>query len=259
MNPMGRLREYVELIFWKAMAELHAEAARAYIGILWWIVEPTLYMLAFYLAFGLGVRGGGEQMVFFLLCGLVPWKWFLSGVQNGSGSIQANSGLIQQVYLPKLVLPLIIIFTNTIKFLIVLALLMLVLALYGHGPDVTWLALPAMIAVELLLIVAAGSLTAAILPIFPDVKLVVDNGLMVLMFVSGVFFDLSKLPPKAQAVLHYNPLIPVFEGYRAVLLRHEWPDWEGLGWVCAVGVVMYAAAVWILVAYDRRYIKLMIS
>ena len=256
---MQRLHEYVELIFWKAMAELHAEAARAYIGILWWVVEPTLYMLAFYLAFGLGIRGGGEQVVFFLLCGLVPWKWFLSGVQNGSGSIQANSGLIQQVYLPKLVLPLIIIFTNSIKFLIVLALLMIILVLFGHGPDLTWLGLPAVIAVELLLIVAAGSLAAAILPIFPDMKLVVDNGLMVLMFVSGVFFDISKLPPKAQAVLHYNPLIPVLESFRAVLLRHEWPDWAALSWVAMTGLALYAIALWILVAYDRRYIKLMIA
>jgi len=256
---MQRLHEYAELIFWKAMAELHAEAARAYIGILWWVVEPTLYMLAFYLAFGLGIRGGGEQVVFFLLCGLVPWKWFLSGVQNGSGSIQANSGLIQQVYLPKLVLPLIIIFTNSIKFLIVLALLMVILVLFGHGPDLTWLALPAVVAVELLLIVAAGSLAAAILPIFPDMKLVVDNGLMVLMFVSGVFFDISKLPPKAQAVLHYNPLIPVLESFRAVLLRHEWPDWVALSWVAMAGLALYAIALWILVAYDRRYIKLMIA
>jgi lipopolysaccharide transport system permease protein len=254
---MQRLHEYLELIFWKAMAELQAEAARAYIGILWWVAEPALYMLAFYTAFGLGLRGGGEQAVFFLLCGLVPWKWFTSGVQNGSGSIQANSGLIQQVYLPKLILPLVSIFTNTIKFIIVLTILMLILTAFGHGPDVTWFGLPVVIAVELLLIVAAGSLAASILPIFPDIKLVVDNGLMVLMFVSGVFFDMSRLPP--QAVLRYNPLIPILEGFRAPLLRHEWPDWQALSWVTVAAIAMYAVAIRILVAYDRRYIKLMIA
>lgn len=256
---MGRLHEYIELVFWKAMAELHAEAARAYIGILWWVVEPTLYMLAFYLAFGLGIRSGGKEVVFFLLCGLVPWKWFVSSVQNGSGSIQANSGLIQQVYLPKLVLPLIIILTNSIKYLIVQALLILILTLFGHGPDITWSALPAVIGVEFLLIVSAGSLAASILPIFPDMKLVVDNGLIVLMFVSGVFFDISKLPPKTQAILHYNPLIPVMDSFRAILLRHSWPDWGALSWVVVTGLVLYAVAAWILVAYDRRYIKLMIT
>ena len=256
---MRRLHEYLELIFWKAVAELRAEAARDYIGILWWVVEPTLYMLAFYLAFGLGLRGGGEQAVFFLLTGLVPWKWFLSGVQNGSGSIQANSGLIQQVYLPKLVLPLVTIFTNSIKFLIVLALLMSVMSFFGHGPDPTWLALPAVILVELLLIIAVGSLAAAVVPIFPDLKLVVDNGLFVLMFLSGIFFDLAKLPPQAQAILRYNPLIPVLDAYRAVLLRHAWPDWAALGWVSLAALVLYALAVWILAAYDRRYIKLMIA
>lgn len=256
---MQRLHEYVELIFWKAMAELHAEAARAYIGILWWVAEPMLYMLAFYAAFGLGLRGGGEQAVFFLLCGLVPWKWFTSSVQNGAGSIQSNSGLIQQVYLPKVILPLISIFTNTLKFVVVLTLLMLIVSVFGHGPDVTWLSLPVVIVVELLLIVACGSLAASILPIFPDLKLVVDNGLMVLMFVSGVFFDMSRLPPQAQAVLRYNPLIPILEGFRAPLLRHEWPDWQALFWVAVASIAMYAVAIRILITYDRRYIKLMIA
>ena len=50
---------YLELVWYKGLADLQAEAARAYVGFLWWVLEPLLYMMAFYVAFGPGMRGGG--------------------------------------------------------------------------------------------------------------------------------------------------------------------------------------------------------
>ena len=40
---MEKIR-YLELVWHKAIAELRVEAARAYVGFLWWILEPVLYM-----------------------------------------------------------------------------------------------------------------------------------------------------------------------------------------------------------------------
>ena len=121
---MFRLR-YLELIIYKGLADLNSEASRAYIGFVWWVLEPLLYMMAFYIAFGLGLRGGGPHMLFFLLCGLVPWKWFSSTVSNGSHTIQNNVGLMQQIYLPKYIMPWISLVTSGVKFLIILTLLVL--------------------------------------------------------------------------------------------------------------------------------------
>ena len=92
---------YLELITVKAWADLKSEASRAYIGFLWWFIEPVLYMGSFYLLFGLGLKMGGDNFMYFLLCGLLPWKWFSSSLSNGSLSIIANAGLINQTYLPK--------------------------------------------------------------------------------------------------------------------------------------------------------------
>ena len=55
--------KYLDIIFYKTWADLRAEASRAYIGFLWWFIEPILYMGTFYVLFGLGLRMGGEGFV----------------------------------------------------------------------------------------------------------------------------------------------------------------------------------------------------
>lgn len=251
-----RWTSYAELVLYKGMADLGAEASRAYIGFIWWVLEPLLYMMAFYVAFGLGVRSGGAHMLLFLLSGLVPWKWFSSSVQSGSNIIQANSGLIQQVYLPKYVLPWMVMVTNGFKFLIILGLLML-LAGFTQGPAASWLALPALVAVEMLLTLALASLAAALVPLLPDLSLIIDNGLIVLMFLSGIFTDVTRLPPTIRRVLEFNPMVPIISGFHDVFVEKIWPDWWSLIWVTVFSLALYAFAYKLLKRYDRIYPKLM--
>jgi lipopolysaccharide transport system permease protein len=253
-----RKHSYLELIWYKGMADLHAEAARAYVGFIWWVLEPLLYMAAFYVAFGLGLRGGGSHTLLFLLCGLVPWKWFSSTIQSGSNSIQVNGGLIQQVYLPKYVLPWMVLVTNGMKFLIILGLLLLLVGSV-HGVALTWLALPLLVLVELMLVAALASLAAAVVPLVPDLSLVIDNGILVLMFVSGVFNDVSHLPPTLAHLLSFNPMVQVIAAFRAVLLDQTWPAWDNLAWVALFSALVYTLALWVLKRFDRIYPKVMLS
>ena len=252
-------KKYVELIWYKALAELKAEAARAYIGFLWWVLEPLLYMSAFYIAFGTGLRRGGVPFLAFLLTGLVPWKWFASTVTNGSNAIQANSALIQQVYIPKYVLPWIVVVVNTIKFSIILGLLIILLSFSGHAAGITWLALPVVIAIQFMVIISIASFFAALVPLFPELKLIVDNGIIVLMFLSGIFFKIDALPPRLAAFLRINPMVEVIESYRDIFLNNAWPEWAGLMWCIILSLVLYTVAGAILRRYDRFYVKLMIG
>lgn len=254
-----RKPRYFELVLYKGLADLNSEASRAYIGFVWWVMEPLLYMAAFYVAFGLGVRGGGAHMLFFLLCGLVPWKWFASAVSNGGHTIQNNVGLIQQIYLPKYVLPWIVLVTSGVKFLIILGLLLVLGLFAGKGITLAWVALPVLVAVEMVFAVAAGSFAAAIVPLLPDLGLIIDNGLIVMMFLSGIFFNVKTLSPTVRMLIEINPMVTIIDGFRSVLIDGQWPDWAGLGFVVCVSAVIYAIAFAILRHFDRIYPKVMIG
>ena len=84
------LHQHLELVWYKAYADLRAEAARAYLGVLWWVLEPLLYICVFYVVFGILLDRGGQGFVSFMLCGLVVWRWF-SSHDCGSAFLEGGS------------------------------------------------------------------------------------------------------------------------------------------------------------------------
>ena len=253
---MKSLANSLLLIRQKSIADLISEARRGYIGILWWVIEPVLYMSVFYLIFVVLFNRGGKDNVAFLLTGMVAWKWFVSSIPQCAGCIASNIGLIRQVYVPKVIFPGTVLLTSTIKFLIVFLLLVGFLMLTGKSPDVTWLSLPVLIFVQMVLMLALGSFLAAIIPFFPDLKLIVDNGMILLFFLSGVFFDVSSAPAKLKTYLSLNPMVGIIQSYREILLDASWPDWFFLATVFILSLILLALDWMLLQRYDRVYAKM---
>lgn len=248
---------YGELVLYGVYTDLRTEVARRFLGFAWWVLEPVMYMAVFYLVFGLGLRQGGPDYVPFLLSGMVAWKWFDGSVRQASNSIVMNSGLIQQIFVPKYVFGLIQIFTNTFKFLLILLLLMVFLVVLGKRPSVEWFGLVPVMLVQLLLMISLGLLLGAIIPFMLDLKQVVDNAMMMMMFMSGIFFSAESLPEAAREAFRLNPMVPVIEAHRAVLLHNRWPDWGDLGYVVLVSLPLLAAAILLLRRFERQYPKLL--
>lgn len=250
---------YLELIWYKTLAELRAESAKAYIGFIWWIVEPVIYMATFFVIFGMVFQKGGEGFVPFLLSGLVAWKWFSSSVNNSANSIsKKNAGIMSQVYLPKYIFPTISVITNTIKFLVVFAFLLVSLMLAGYLPTMAWLALPAVIGVQFVLVMGLAWLVSSVVPLFPDSRLLLANIMSLLFFCSGVFFDIGKVKGTLGALMKLNPVAVLLENYRKILIGGEWPDWGYLGLALAIGLAVLWWGLRILQRYDRIYPKVLI-
>lgn len=245
-----------ELLMYAVYADLRVEVARRLLGVLWWVLEPLMFMLVFYLVFGLGMRQGGPEYAPFLLCGMVPWKWFDGSVRQASTALVANVGLMQQVFVPKYILVLTQLVTNSVKFLIILSLLILLVVVLGKRPSLEWLGLVPLIAVQFVLISSLGLLLGAVIPFAQDLKQVVDNVLMLMMFMSGIFFNAETMPESWQGLFQFNPMLQVIDAYRAVLLHNSWPDWAGLGYVLLVSAPLMLLAVLLLRRFERHYPKL---
>jgi lipopolysaccharide transport system permease protein len=219
---------YRELVFFKAYAGLKAEASRTYLSFLWWVLDPILSMSVYYVVFSLLFQRGTEDYVAFLLVGLVSWQWFANSIKHGMNAIHGNGRLMMQVDLPKEIFPSIEIAMDIVKFLFVFTLLISFLWIYGFDIAPAYLALPVVILVELMLLVAFTYLAAAIIPFVPDLKFIIDALLHLTFFLSGIFFAGQSIPEQYQPYFYLNPMANVIEAFRDILMFGVWPDWMAL-------------------------------
>jgi len=245
-----------DVIRYQVLAELRAEMDRAYFGLIWWVAEPILYMAVFYVVFSVLFQRGDADFVPFLLCGLVAWRWFDASVRNGSNAILSNGSLMNQVYLPKLIFPVVTVLANSIKFLIILVLLLAFLMVYGIEPTVTWLALPVLIAVQFLVVLVASSFLALLVPFFPDLNILITNAMTMLLFLSGVFFSFKDMSGTMQLMFYGNPMAILIEAYRNVLIDGLWPHWGALAGVVVASLIFGLVVLYLARRFDRLYPKL---
>jgi len=247
--------KYLDFILYKTYADLKAETATTHVGFLWWIIDPMIMMGVFYLVFGVFLHKGTVDYVPFLMIGVAVWQWFSTTVPDGARTISKASALMGVVYVPKAIFPAIAVLMGVFKFAVVLAVLIVFLLLYGIEWTLCGLALPLIVLVQLLFTVGVTFLCAAVVPFFPDLNRFVNYGLRLLFFLSGVFFDPAQLPPEVRSFFFLNPMAGLIDGYRNVLLRGLWPDWEGLGIISLFSAALVTVAFLILICYDRVYPK----
>lgn len=249
--------KYVELIFYRTYADLKAEAARGYLGVLWWIIEPLIYLGMFYFFFVHIRQVSDDNVVPFLLSGLVAWKWFASTLPACAKSIVSGVNLMRQVYLPKYVFIWVAALTNAFKFLIVFSLLLAFLLLSGSTPTVAWTTLPLLVATQFFFMLAVSGFLAALVPFIPDLNQIITNLLMPLFFLSGVIFDIKKIPEPFQFYLYLNPLAALFADYRGVLIEGKMPEWGTMGAIFLLSCVVWAATCALMRRFDRVYPKVL--
>ncbi len=250
-------RNYTEAFFLKLRLGLKAEVSKHYLNYAWWFIEPTLHVTVFYFVFGVLLRSGGEGFVVFLLCGQVPFLWFSRSVSNSTNSIISGQGLIQQMAIPKPFFPLLVVAQDFVKQLIVFACLLLMIAWTGYPIGKSWLALPAIIGVQLTMTAALALLVAAITPFIPDFRFIVGTGMMMLMFSSGIFYDYRVvLLEEHKQLFLLNPVARLIECYRDVLIRGAFPDFVGLVWVLAASGMLLFIMVRFYKVTDATYARL---
>lgn len=248
--------KFFQLCFFKVRVDLTAESKRTYIGMLWWILDPLIWMLVFYVVFALLLERRTEDFTDFLLCGLVFWRWFAQSVANGQMAIVQGRGLMQQIYIPKEFFVLVNVLSDLFKLLVVVLTFLAYLYFRGYSLSGNLVYLPALIAIELLFVIGASFILAAIIPMIPDVKYLVDNFMIVGMFLSGIFYDGRELPPEKQELFYLNPMAKLVESYRIVLLEDGAPELSGLAYPVLIAFLVLLTGILIIRVLDRHYPKI---
>jgi lipopolysaccharide transport system permease protein len=240
--------QYLELIWTKAVFNLRSEVQRNYLSYGWWLLEPLLHMVVYYIVFGILLKRGGGDFPVFLLTGLIPWMWFMKAVSNSSNSIIQGQNLLLQVGIPSIILPLINILQITLKQLPVFLLLFGFAWFQGYPPGSHWLSLLAVIGTQLLLTIVIACAVAAVIPFVRDLAYLVPTGLTFLMFLSGIFYDYRIIPTEYHELFLMNPIAFLITSYREIIMNGTSPNFSTLSWWL---IGSGTACLFLILAYKR--------
>ena len=254
---------YRDLLMLLVRRDLLAIYKQTVLGPLWQLVQPLLTSLMFAFVFGIMGRmaADGIPPTLFYMAAVVPWIFFANVLNKTSTTLVTSANLMTKVYFPRLIAPLATTLSTAISSLIQLA-LFFIIALgyrlfggYAWSLDATILMLPVLLLILVGLGFGLGVIVSAMTTRFRDLAFLVGFGVQLLMYMSPVIFPLDKVEPgsKLRMVLELNPMTPVIEGFRAVLIG-TYVEWSTLlysfGWV--VGVIVIGLAMFRRV--ERTYV-----
>lgn len=242
---------YYHYIIEKVSAILHSEASKYYLSYFWWVLEPLLLLAVYYIVFGLLFERGGKGFITELMIGITVWGWFASSISASMSAILESKGLINQVYAPKFIFPVIKITVCSFKQILAF-LLLFVFLLSLEQPSFYWLHFLPLMAIQLIVISGVGVLLAGLIPFLPDLKMLVQLGITMMMFLSGVFYTIERVPVEYREYFLYNPMANLIHQYRLILIHHQTPDY----WSLSIIVLIFSMLLWLGVRMIRKFDRL---
>jgi ABC-2 type transport system permease protein len=228
---------YREILGNLVRKELKVKYTASVLGAVWSILNPIVFMAVFYFV----VRMLGNPVPdfpVFLLAGLLPWNLFSATLTTGARSVIDNANLVKKVSFPREILPLAAVGVALVDFVLQSAVLLLWIAVSGHGFQVAALWLYPLSLVTLLVFTTAMTLWAASLNVrYRDVQHLLNLGLLVWFWMTPIVYqgylvqsklvDIQIAGVSAWNLYLLNPMASIVMGFQRALYGQQlivYPD-----------------------------------
>lgn len=216
------------------------------LGVAWAIVNPLLMLLVYTFVFRdifkVKWHGsdslGGLEFALQLFAGLAVFNFFSDCANRASRLVVEQANLVKKVVFPLEIMAWVSTLSGLFHFAVSIAILVVVSLVAGALQPTVWM-LPLVLLPLIPLALALSWWLSALGVYVRDVAPVVSLGTGLLMFLSPIFYPLAALPERWQAWLSLNPLAPIIEGCRAVVLVGVMPDWRA--WFVVLSISCLAA------------------
>jgi lipopolysaccharide transport system permease protein len=238
----AQLRELASArdLFWLLLGrEVRVRYKQTVLGAAWVVLQPLLPALIFALVFGTFARlpSGGTPYLLFAFTGLVVYGLFASSASRAATSFLRDGQLVTKVYFPRSLLPLAAGTGALVDFAVGLAILAVLLVVFGAIPGPAVLMIPVFAAMALGLGLGLGLAVAALSAHYRDFAIALPFALQVLLYASPVVYSIELLPSWVHGVYGLNPMVLVIDAFRWAVLGTPPPTLAVLVAGLAVGTV----------------------
>ncbi len=222
---LHELWNYRDLILLFVRRDFVAQYKQTILGPLWFFLQPLFTTIVFTIVFGRIARipTDGIPGFLFYLSGTVCWAYFSICLTETSDTFFKNAQIFGKVFFPRLVVPVSIVISNVLKFLVQFSLFLFVLGFFlvkgsQVRPNPWIMALPLLVFQMGLLGLGCGIIVSAMTTKYRDLSLLVTFGVQLWMYATPVVYPLSQIPEQYRFYFSLNPMTAVVEGFRRAFL-----------------------------------------
>lgn len=212
-----------------AFRDMESRYAGTMGGIIWSFAHPLAVVVIFYFVFAVGFRAQGPAdtpFVLWFVCGLVAWFFFNETLVAITSSISRNAHLVKKTVFPTEILPFVHLFSGLLPHAIFLLILIGLLVFFKIPFLAERLGVTYFIICSCALLLGLGWILAALQVFYRDIAHGLTITLNLWFWITPIVWLPDIMPAKYHALLFYNPVFYLVEGYRGILIYPTvtWPS-----------------------------------
>ena len=235
---------YRELLVRMTARDLMLRYKQTVMGFGWAVFMPLVNTAIFSVIFTrVATIDVGAPYPVYAFCGLVAWNFFASALRFSVTSLTSNPSLVTKVYFPREIFPFSAVLVSVVDLAVALVVLFAVMGYYGvFELRASLLLLPVVIATLVIFTSAVALILAMANLFYRDVKYLFEIVIAVWMFATSVVYPIGRVGGRLGALLALNPMTPIVDAFREVLLAGRLPG--PAFWITAAASVVALAAAW---------------
>ncbi|MGO8873971.1 MAG: ABC transporter permease [Acidimicrobiales bacterium] len=199
------------------------------LGVVWVVLQPLITALVFVLVFDKVAKlsYGGAPAIVFIFVGLLAWNVFSGIITRAQGSLVSNRDLVSKVFFPRMLVPLAVVYSSIVDFLVSLVFLVVLMITNGVNPGLPVVTVPVWTLMVVLLASGVGLVSSALTVRYRDINYFIPFALQFLLYASPIAYSIDNVPAKYRVVYDLNPLTWLLQEFQWAFVRQPVPPtWE---------------------------------
>lgn len=238
MNIFQKIYQYRELLKTNVKKEIRGRYKNSILGVMWSFLNPLLQLAVYSIIFGALLAGGDQTYPIYICVALIPWTYFTTAITQASFTIIGNGDIIKKVYFPREILPISVVTSGAVNFIISTIIILAFVIFSGIGLSWYILLYPFVLLVQYVLLLGIAFIVSSITVYFRDLEHIIGIILLAAFYGTPIVYKLEQLPQNLQIIMQLNPMTHIINGYRAIFYNQEMPNIKILSILLAISVVI---------------------
>ena len=223
------------------------------LGMFWSILSPLLQLLVMRLVFKEMFGRDTLYYTTYLFSGLIVFNYYTESTRGSITALSMNRSIILKIRVPKYLFLLSRNVSSLINFLIIIPVYLVFVAV--DGVRFQWGFFMLLYPVLLLPVfcIGVGLILSAMEVFFNDTTHLYNIFIILLRYISAIFYDVNRFSPNVQRYFLLNPVYAFIKYFRIIVIENQIPSFEFHLLLLLYAVLALVIGGWIYKKNNRRF------